>query len=40
MSCTDEFAVDLSMTNKIKIDSDESNSSVGIPEELTDRNEI
>jgi len=38
MSGTDEFAVDMSLTNKIH--SSESESSEGIPEELTDKNDM
>lgn len=38
MSGTDEFAVDMSLTNKVAPSSDES--SVGIPEELTDKNDF
>ena len=38
MSGTDEFAVDMSLTNKVALSSDES--SVGIPEELTDKNDF
>ena len=40
MSNTDEFAADMSITNKVQASSDDSNSSVGIPEELTDKNDF